>query len=137
MLLYDNFNIYCKVQDEQIHNKNIQLINTVGAVAFLMMQQGDLWPKWLPQDKQTVSQAKQHSNLLDAHSRDQSRPYTLAPEKWWIRLEEIGDFTTHVVLAPLFESVRTYMPRISEAMICDVLWICAGAKISSKDDQSC
>jgi hypothetical protein len=109
MLLYDNFNIYSKVQDEPIHNKNIQHNNTVGAVVFLKTQQGDPWPKQLPRDKQTVSRAEQLPNLLDAHLGDQSRPYTLAPEQWWTRLEEIGDFTTHDVLAPLFESVRTYM----------------------------
>ena len=119
MLLYDIFNIYSKVQDERIHNKNIQLNNTEGAVVFLKTQQGDPWPKRLPRDKQTVSRAEQLPNLLDAHSGDQSRPYTLAPEQWWIRLEEIGDFTTHDVLAPLFESVRTYTPRISKAMIRD------------------
>jgi len=136
MLLYDNFNIYSKAQDERIHNKNIQHNNTVGTVVFLKTQQGDPWPKRLPQDKQTVSRAEQLPNLLDAHSGDQSRPYTLAPEQWWIRLEEIGDFTTHVVLAPLFESVRTYMPRISEAMICDTLWSFAGAEMGSKDGRS-
>jgi len=45
MLLYDTFNIFSKVQDEQIHNKNIQHNNTVGAVIFLKTQQGDPWPK--------------------------------------------------------------------------------------------
>ncbi|KAF8245011.1 hypothetical protein K440DRAFT_646624 [Wilcoxina mikolae CBS 423.85] len=122
-----------KVQDERIHNKNIQHNNTVGAVVFLKTQQGDPWPKRLPQDKQTLSRAEQLPNLLDDHLGDQSRPYTLAPEQWWIRLEEIGDFTTHDVLAPLFESVRTYMPRIFEAMICDTLWSFAGAEMGSKD----
>ena len=72
MLLYDNFNIYSKVQDERIHNKDIQHNNTVGAVVFLKTQQGDPWSMRLPQDKQTVSRAEQHPNLLDAHSGDQS-----------------------------------------------------------------
>jgi hypothetical protein len=124
------------VQDEQIHNKNIQHNNTVGAVVFLTTQQGDPWPKRLPQDKQTVSRAEQLPNLLDAHSGDQSRPCTLAPEQWWIRLEEIGDFTTHDVMPPLFESVRTYMPRIFEAMICDTLWSVTGAEMCSKGGRS-
>jgi hypothetical protein len=136
MLLYDNFNIYNTVQDERIHNKNIQHNNTVGAVVFLKTQQGDPWPKQLPQDKQTVSRAEQLPNLLDAHSGDQSRSYTLAPEQWWIRLEEIGDFTTHDALAPLFESVHTNMPRISEPMICDTLWSFAGAEIGLKEGRS-
>ena len=132
-LLYDNFNIYSKVLDERIHNKNIQHNNTVGAVVFLKTQQGDPWQKRLPQDKQTVSRAEKLPNLLEAHSGDQSRLYTLAPEQRWIRLDEIEDFTTHDVLPPLFESVRTYMPRISEAMICDTLWGFAGANIGSKN----
>ncbi|KAF8241249.1 hypothetical protein K440DRAFT_646189 [Wilcoxina mikolae CBS 423.85] len=116
--------------------QNIQHNNTVGAVVFLKTQQGDPWPKRLPRDKQTVSRAEQLSNLLDAHSGHQSRPYTLAPEQWWIQLEEIGDFTTHDVLAPLFESVRTNMPRNSEAMICDTLLRFAGAEMGSKDGRS-
>jgi len=136
MLLYDNFNIYSKVQDEQINNKNIQHNNTVDTVVFLKTQQGDPWPKRLPQDKQTVSWAEQLPNLLDVHSGDQSRPYTLALEQWWIRLEKIGDFTTHDVLAPLFESVRTYMPRISEAMIWDTFWSFAGTEMGLKDGRS-
>ena len=136
MLLYDNFNLYIKVQDERIYNMNIQHNNTVGAVVFLKTQQGDPWPKRLPQDIQTVSRAEQLPNLLDAHSGDQSRPYTPAPEQWWIRLEEIGNFTSHDILAPLFESVRTYMPRISEAVICDTLWSLAGAEMGSKDRPS-
>ncbi|KAF8247293.1 hypothetical protein K440DRAFT_643938 [Wilcoxina mikolae CBS 423.85] len=41
---------------------------------------------------------------------------------WWISIEEIGHFTSHNVLAPLLESVRAYMPRISEAMVCETLW---------------
>jgi len=133
MLVYDNFNTCSKVQDERIHNENIQHNNTVGAVVFLKTQQGDPWPKRLPQDKQTVSQAEQLRNLLDTHLGDRSRLYTLAPEQWWIRLEEIEDFTTHDVLAPLFESVCTYMPRISEAMICDTSWSIADAKMGSND----
>jgi hypothetical protein len=108
----------------------------VGAVVFLTTQQGDPWPKRLAQDKQTVSRAEQLPNLLDAHSGDESRPYTLATEQWWIRLEEIGDFTTQDVLAPLLESVRTYMPRISEDMICNTLWSFTGAEMGSKDGWS-
>jgi len=108
----------------------------MGAVVFLKTQQGDPWPKRLPQDKQTVSRAEQLSNLLHAHSEDESRPYTPAPEQWWIRLQEIGDFKTHDVLAPLFESVRTCMSRISKAIICDRLWSFGGAKIGSKDCRS-
>ena len=110
MMLYDKFNLYSRVQHEGIHNMNIQHNNTMGTVVFLKTQQGDPWPKRLPQDKQPVSRAQQLPNLLDAHSGDKSRPYTLAPEQWWIRLEEIGDCTAHDVLAPLFESVRRYMP---------------------------
>jgi len=67
MLLYDNFNIYTKVQHERMHNRNIQYNNTVGAVVFLQTQQGDPWRKQLPQDKQTVFRAEQLPNLINAH----------------------------------------------------------------------
>jgi len=43
MLLHNNFNIYSKVQDKQIHIMNIQPNNTVGAVLFLKTQPSDPW----------------------------------------------------------------------------------------------
>ncbi|KAF8247092.1 hypothetical protein K440DRAFT_644270 [Wilcoxina mikolae CBS 423.85] len=122
MLLYDNFNIYKKVQDERIHNKNIQHNNTIGAVVFLKTQQGGAWPKRLAHNQQSLFRSEPLSNLLDVRSGEQSKPYNLPPEQWWIGIEEIGYFTSHDVLAPLFESVRAYMPHISEAMVCDTLW---------------
>ncbi|KAF8251455.1 hypothetical protein K440DRAFT_637979 [Wilcoxina mikolae CBS 423.85] len=100
MLLYDNFNIYKKIQNERVHNKNIQYNNTIGAVVFLKTQQGGAWPKRLAQNQQSLFRSEPLSNLLD----------------WWIGIEEIGHFTPHDVLALLFESARTYMPRISEGM---------------------
>jgi len=136
MLLYNTFIIYSQVQDEWFHNRNIQLSNTVGTVVILKTQQGDPWPKWLPQDKETVSRAEQFLNLLDTHPGVESHPYTLAPELLWIRLEQFGDFTSHDVLAPLFESVLKYIPRISEAMMCNTWWGFTGAELGSNDGQS-
>jgi len=80
MLLYDNFNIYSKVRDEQIHIKNIQHNNTVGAVVFLKTQQGDPWPKGLPQDKQTVSWGEQLPNLLECPLGGSIAPIYTGPE---------------------------------------------------------
>ncbi|KAF8244904.1 hypothetical protein K440DRAFT_646675 [Wilcoxina mikolae CBS 423.85] len=122
MLLYDNFNIYKKVQDERIHDKNIQHNNTIGAVVFLKTQQGGAWPQRLAQNQQSLFRSEPLSNLLDVHSGEQSKPYNLPPEQWWIGIEEIGHFTSHDVLALLFDSVRTYILCISEAMVCDTLW---------------
>ncbi|KAF8242622.1 hypothetical protein K440DRAFT_638635 [Wilcoxina mikolae CBS 423.85] len=95
---------------------------SAGVVVFEKPQQGSAWPKKLAHNQQSLFRSEPLLNLLDVCSGEQSKPVNLPPQQWWIGMEEIVHFTCHDVLAPLFESVWVYMPRISELIVYDTLW---------------
>lgn len=104
MLTYDNFDIYVRVKDKRLHNKNLLHHSTMGAVIYLRKQNGTPWTQ-----RSVLSPEELARNPVDLI-------YPL-PRQDWLRPYSLVDFTANDILSQIWTSVYKYWPKVGASLM--------------------